>query len=208
MASEVRCCDPEAEAAMVAAIKKAKQDKDTLGGVIEARAWGMPPGLGTYTQWDRKLDGRIAQAMAGIQAVKGVELGLGFRAAHLRGSAYHDELYYEDKPRTGGRYRRYTNRLGGLEGSMTTGEELVVRVVKKPISTLMKPLRSVDMESHQAEEALVERSDACAVPALAIIVESALAIVLAEFFIEKFGGDSVAEMKRNFESYVDYVNQR
>lgn len=206
MQSEVRCCDPEADKAMIAAIKEAKRAKDTLGGIVEARAWGLPLGLGTHCQWDLKLDARISQAMMSIQAVKGVEIGIGFRGAGLAGSKYHDEIYYEDAPRTGGKYRRHTNNLGGFEGSMTTGEEVVVRVAKKPISTLMQPLRSVNMETKEPAKAEVERSDTCAVPALAIIVEAALAIVLAEAFVEKFGGDSVAEMQRNFQAYVDATN--
>lgn len=206
--SDVRCVDPQAEEAMITAIKAAKQAKDTLGGVVEGRATGLPAGLGTYTQWDRKLDARIAQVMMSIQAIKGVEIGIGFRGVGRPGSQFHDELVYEDSPRTGGKYRRPTNNLGGFEGSMTTGEELIVRVAKKPISTLMKPLRSVDMTTHETQEALVERSDTCAVPALAVIVESALCIALAESFLDKFGGDSLTEMKRNFDSYVEYVNGR
>lgn len=208
MKSQVRCCDKEAAGRMIEAIKKAKRDKDSLGGVVEVRAWGLPPGLGTFTQWDRKLDARIAQAMMSIQAVKGVEIGIGFRGAGRPGSKYHDEIFREETPRTGGKYRRLTNNLGGTEGSMSTGEELVVRIAKKPISTLMKPLRTVNMETKQPALAVLERSDTCAVPALAIIAESALAIVLAEFYIEKFGGDTVREMKRNFDNYVAAVNAR
>ena len=208
MESTVRCCDREAEPRMIAAIKAAKQAKDTLGGIVEARMWGLPPGLGSYVQWDMKLDARATQALASIQAVKGVEIGLGFRAADRPGSAYHDEIVYEPGDRVKGPYRRLSNNLGGMEGSMTTGEDFVVRVVKKPIATLMRPLRSVNMETHEATKAEVERSDACAVPALAIIVEAALAIVFAEAFIEKFGGDSVAEMKRNYDAYLDAINQR
>lgn len=208
MKSPVRCCDKAAASAMVDVIKRCKRDKDSVGGVVEARAWGLPPGLGTFTQWDRKLDARIAQAMMSIQAVKGIELGIGFRGAGRVGSKYHDEIVREDKPRVGGKYRRLTNNLGGTEGSMTTGEELVVRVAKKPISTLMKPLRTVNIQTLQPALAVLERSDTCAVPALAIIVESTLAIVLAEFFIEKFGGDTVTEMKRNFDGYVAAINKR
>ncbi|MCC6698101.1 MAG: chorismate synthase [Candidatus Hydrogenedentes bacterium] len=208
MKSQVRCCDKEAGVKMIAAIKQAKRDKDSLGGVVEVRTWGLPPGIGTYTQWDRKLDARICQAMMSIQAVKGVEVGIGFRGAGRAGSQFHDEIVYSSEERVGGHYRRLSNNLGGTEGSMTTGEDLVVRVMKKPISTLMKPLRSVNMETREPALAVLERSDTCAVPALAIIVESALAIVLAEFFIEKFGGDTVNEMKRNFDAYVVSVNKR
>ena len=208
MNSKVRCCDADADQLMIAAIKQAKRDKDSLGGIVEARVWGLPPGLGTHTQWDRKLDGRIAEALVGIQAVKGVEIGLGFRGAERPGSQYHDEIVYAPERRAGGPYRRTTNNLGGLEGSMTTGEELVVRVVKKPISTLMRPLKSVDLNTHAVAEAAVERSDTCAVPALAIIVECSLAIVLANEFIEMFGGDTLERMKHAFDAYVEYVNQR
>ena len=203
MASPVRCCDETASAEMVQAIKEAKRAKDSLGGVVEIRCWGLPPGLGTHVQWDRKLDARIAEALMSIQAVKGVEVGLGFRGVARPGSDYHDEIVYTD-----GGYRRATNNLGGLEGSMTTGEELVVRVVKKPIATLMRPLGTVNMETHEPAKAVRERSDTCAVPALAIIAESALALVIAEAFIEKFGGDTVAEMIRNVQGYVAGLAER
>ncbi|HOJ32852.1 MAG TPA: chorismate synthase [Candidatus Hydrogenedentes bacterium] len=206
--SEVRCCDPVASENMVAAIRAAKQAKDTLGGVVEVRVWGLPVGLGTHTQWDKKLDGRLAQALMSIQAVKGVEIGLGFRGVSRPGSQFHDEIQFVPSAGPGGPYRRFTNHLGGLEGSMTTGEELLIRVAKKPISTLMKPLRTVNMETHEPAEALVERSDTCAVPALAVIVEAAVAIVLAEAFLEKFGGDSVADMKAAFDAYVRYLQSR
>jgi chorismate synthase len=208
MESEVRCCDPTAGDAMIEEIRKAKQDKDTLGGVVEARAWGMPPGLGSHIQWDLKLDGRIAQAMMSIQAVKGVEVGLGFRGAGRRGSEFHDEIVHVDEAGKQGHYRRTRNNAGGTEGGMTSGEPIIVRVMKKPIATLMKPLRSVDMTTKEPADAVVERSDTCAVPALAIIVESALAIVLVEAFLERFGGDNVAEMKRNFEAYAAAIAQR
>ena len=155
MASPVRCCDSDAGARMVEAIRAAKRAKDTLGGVVEARVWGLPAGLGSYTQWDHKLDARIAQALMSIQAVKGVEIGLGFRGVGNPGSQFHDEITYDNSDtRAGGPYRRLTNRAGGTEGSMTTGEELVVRAAKKPIATLMHPLRTVDMATHAAAEAL------------------------------------------------------
>ncbi|MDX9972766.1 MAG: chorismate synthase [FCB group bacterium] len=208
MGSDVRCGDPKAAEAMIEEIRKAKQDKDTLGGIVEARAWGMPPGLGSHIQWDLKLDGRIAQAMMSIQAVKGVEVGLGFRGAERRGSAFHDEIVYTDDAGTQGHYRRTRNNAGGTEGGMTSGEPIVVRVMKKPIATLMKPLRTIDMTTHEPADAITERSDTCAVPALAVIVESALAIVLAEAFIERFGGDNVLEMKRNFETYAKAIAER
>lgn len=208
MASDVRCADAEAGQEMHAAITQAKRDKDSLGGVVEVRAWGLPAGLGSHTQGDRKLDGAIAQAMMSIQAVKGVEIGLGFRGAHLRGSGYHDEIVWSDTPKGGSHYVRTSNNLGGTEGGMSTGEELVVRIVKKPISTLMRPLRSVNLDTGEPDKALVERSDTCAVPALALIAEHAVAIVLAQFFIEQFGGDSVGQMKRSYDAYVATLMQR
>ncbi len=208
MASDVRCADPEAGARMRDAIKQAKRDKDSLGGVIEVRAWGLPSGLGSHTQADRKLDAAIAAAMMSIQAVKGIEVGIGFRGAHLRGSAYHDEIVWSDTPKGGSHYVRTANNLGGTEGGMSSGEELLVRIVKKPISTLMRPLRTVNLETKQPDEALVERSDTCAVPALALIAEHAVAIVLAQFFIEQFGGDSVGQMKRSYEAYVAALSKR
>jgi len=208
MGSDVRCADPEAGKHMREAIKQAKRDKDSLGGIIEVRVWGLPVGLGSHTQADRKLDGAIAQAMMSIQAVKGVEIGLGFRGAHRRGSTYHDEMVWSDNPKGGSHYVRTSNNLGGTEGGMTSGEELVVRIVKKPISTLMRPLGSVNMETKEPDKALVERSDTCAVPALALITENTIAIVLAQFFIEQFGGDSVAQMKRSYDAYVAALMQR
>jgi len=208
MTSDVRCADKEASARMRDAIKQAKRDKDSLGGIIEVRAWGLPVGLGSHTQGDRKLDAAIAAAMMSIQAVKGIEVGIGFRGAQLRGSKYHDEIVRSESPKGGSHYVRTTNNLGGTEGGMTSGEELVVRIVKKPISTLMRPLRSVNLETKEPDEALVERSDTCAVPALALIAEHALAIVLAQFFVEQFGGDSVAQMKRSYDAYAAALMQR
>ncbi len=208
MASDVRCCDPKAGEAMVAAIKQAKQDKDALGGVVEVRAWGIPAGLGSYVQWDLKLDAHIAQAMMSIQAVKGVEIGLGFRGVDRPGSRFHDEIVYSDAPRTGSHYLRTGNNLGGTEGGMTSGEPLVVRIAKKPIATLMKPLRTVDIETRQPADAVLERSDTCAVPALAVIAEAVLATTLAEAFLHKFGGDTVDEMKTNYEAYLKRIEQR
>ena len=188
------------------------QAKDALGGIVEIRAWGVIPGLGSYTQWDRKLDGRIARAMMSTQAVKGVEIGIGFRGAGRPGSAFHDEIVPGDPNVAGApeglRYRHLSNNAGGTEGGMSTGEELVVRIAKKPIATLMKPLRTVNMETGEPADAIRERSDTCAVPALGIIAEATLAIVLAEAYIERFGGDSVDEMKRNFEGYRTAISAR
>lgn len=206
--SEVRCCDADASKAMIEEIKKAKHDKDSLGGIVETRAWGMPLGLGSHTQWDKKIDARIACMMMSIQAIKGVEIGIGFRGQGRRGSDYHDEILLSKEPRVGSHYVHETNRAGGTEGGMTTGEEIICRVAKKPIATLMRPLRTVVLDTREESVAVLERSDTCAVPALAIITEATLAIVLAEFFIEKFGGDSVDEMKRNYDGYVEAISKR
>ncbi len=197
--SEVRCAHRESEAAMIAAIDEAKSKGDTLGGVVEVVALGCPVGLGSYVQWDRRLDGRLAQALCSIQAIKGCEIGMGFEAARRFGSAVHDEILFD--PPTG--FRRSTNNAGGLEGGVTNGEPVVVRAAMKPISTLRTPLRSVDIVTKQAVEAVVERSDVCAVPAAAVVGEAMVAIVLADAFLEKFGGDSVDEIRRNFLAYLD-----
>ncbi|EGL19589.1 MULTISPECIES: chorismate synthase [unclassified Paenibacillus] len=199
--SPVRVTDPEAEAAMIAAIDAAKADGDTLGGIVEVIVEGAPVGLGSHVQWDRKLDGRIAQAVLSIQAFKGCEIGIGFEAAKLRGSSVHDEIQYD--PEKG--FRRASNRAGGFEGGMTTGEPIVVRGVMKPISTLYKPLQSVDIDSKEAFTAQVERSDTCAVPAAGVIMENVVAWEVAQAFMEKFGGDSLEEIRRNYENYLKQV---
>lgn len=206
--SDVRCCDPDAAKKMIAEIKQAKKDKDSLGGVVETRAWGLPLGLGSHTQWDKKIDARIAQLMMSIQAVKGVEIGIGFRGQGKPGSKFHDEIFLAKEPVRGSHYSHKTNRAGGTEGGMTTGEEIICRVAKKPIATLMRPLRTVILDTREEGLAILERSDTCAVPALAVITEATLAIVLAEFFIEKFGGDTVQEMKRNYDGYIDAIAKR
>jgi chorismate synthase len=198
-ASEVRCAHPETEAAMVAAIDEAKAKGDTLGGVFEVVAIGCPVGLGSYVQWDRRLDGRIAQALCSIQAIKGCEIGLGFETARRPGSAVHDEILFD--PRRG--FQRATNNAGGLEGGVTNGEPVVARAAMKPLSTLRTPLRSVDLATKEAVEAVVERSDVCAVPAAGIVGEAMLAIVIADAFLEKFGGDSLDEIRRNHAGYLD-----
>jgi chorismate synthase len=172
-----------------------------VGGVFEVVALGCPPGLGSYVQWDRKLDGRIAQAICSIHAIKGAEIGMGFEAAGQPGSQVHDEILFE--PESG--FRRQSNAAGGLEGGVTNGQPIVVRAAMKPISTLRKPLRSVDLETKEAVEAVVERSDVCAVPAAGVVGEAMLAIVLADAFLEKFGGDSVGEIRRNHQGYLDYL---
>jgi chorismate synthase len=199
--SPVRVVDKDAEAKMIAAIDAAKEDGDTLGGIVECIVEGVPVGLGSHVQWDRKLDGRIAQAVLSIQAFKGVEFGIGFEAARLRGSKVHDEIMYSEEK---GFYRA-SNRAGGFEGGMTTGEPIVVRGVMKPISTLYKALKSVDIDTKEAFTAQVERSDTCAVPAAGVILENVVAWEVARAFMEKFGGDSLEEIRRNYESYLKQV---
>lgn len=205
--SPVRCLDAEATAAIIAAIDQAKQAGDTLGGIVEVVARGLVLGLGAHVSWDRKLDGRLAQAILSIPAVKGVEIGLGFDAARRPGSAVHDEIVRGGRSGTGG-FARRTNRAGGLEGGMTTGEPLVVHVAMKPISTLMQPLGTVDLVSGAVAKAQSERSDVTAVPAMGVIAEAMTAIVLAQAMVEKFGGDSLDEMRCNFDHYVERINRR
>jgi chorismate synthase len=211
--SPVRTADKDAEDKMIGLIEACKKEGNTLGGIFEVVALGLPPGLGTHTQWDRKLDGRLAQALMSIQAIKGVEIGLGFEMARRRGSQVHDEIFFdpnkmvtEGTPRivpTG--FYRGSNNSGGTEGGMTNGAPLVIRVAKKPISTLMSPLQSVDLRSKQQTDASVERSDVCAAPAAAVVGESVVAFELAAAFLEKFGGDSLREVKRNYESYLEQI---
>jgi len=197
-ASAVRCVDPEAETRMKAAIDAAGERGDTLGGVFEVVALGLPPGLGSYVHWDRKIDARLAAAVISINAVKGVEFGQGFEVARTPGSRAHDEIYY-DQDR--GFYRE-TNRSGGIEGGTTSGDPLVVRAVMKPLSTLRTPLRSVDLRSKEPVEAVVVRSDVCAVPAAGVIGESMVAYVLADAFLEKFGGDAMAHIRQAYDAFV------
>src|SRR3989475_2114579 len=198
--SPVRCLDPDAEREMVARIDAAKAAGDTLGGIVEVIAQGVPVGLGSHVSWDRKLDGRLAQALMSIPAVKGVELGLGFEAARRKGSEVHDEILPG--------FARATNRAGGTEGGTTTGEALVLRAAMKPISTLMAPLRTVDLKTGGPAQAQAERSDVTAVPAMGVIAEAMLALVLAQALLEKFGGDALSETKRNFEGYLAQVRAR
>ncbi len=195
-ASDLSCADPAAETAMRAAIHAASHAGDTLGGVFEVVATGVPVGLGSHVQWDRKLDGRIAQAMMCIQAIKGVEIGLGFEAARLRGSEVHDAIHYES-----GRFTRPRNGAGGVEGGITNGEPVVVRVAMKPIATLKHPLPSVHVDTKKAADAAHERSDICAVAAASVVGEAMLAIVLADALLEKFGGDSLKELRRNVDGF-------
>jgi len=194
-ASPVRCLGSEAEVQMVAAIDAAKEVGDTLGGIVEIYAEGLPIGLGTYSQWDRKLEAAIGEAFLSMNAFKGIELGLGFESARVPGSQAHDELAPGPDPQHSPRRVHYlSNRGGGIVAGMSTGQPLVLRAAMKPIATLMQPLKSVHSISGEAVEAHIERSDTCAVPAAAVIGESLLALVLAEFVLEKFGGDSLAEL--------------
>jgi chorismate synthase len=211
--SPVRTADSAAEEKMIGLIEECKKEGNTLGGIFEVVALGLPPGLGTHTQWDRKLDGRLAQGLMSIQAIKGVEIGLGFEMARRRGSQVHDEIFFdpakmvsEGTPRivpTG--FYRGSNNSGGTEGGMSNGAPLVARVAMKPISTLMSPLQSVDLRSKQQTDASVERSDVCAAPAAAVVGESVVAFELANAFLEKFGGDSLQEIRRNYESYLEQI---
>ncbi|MGI8844302.1 MAG: chorismate synthase [Gemmatimonadaceae bacterium] len=206
--SSLRTLDAESEARMIERIDAAKRAGDTLGGICEVVCTGLPAGLGSHVSWDRKLDGRIGRAMLSIPAVKGVEIGLGFEAARLPGSEVHDEIEGDDSRSGTGRVRRRSNRAGGLEGGMTTGEPLMVRVAMKPISTLMRPLATVDVATGQAAAAVAERSDVTAVPAMGVIAEAMLAFVLAAALLEKFGGDSLGEVQRNLAGYVAVVDAR
>jgi chorismate synthase len=197
---------PDAEAAvrMREAIKKVKVEGDTLGGLVETRVFGCPPGLGTCVQYDQRLDARLAMAVMGIQAFKGVEIGMGKDVAYLPGSKVHDEIGYEggQKGALSLGFTRGTNNAGGLEGGMTNGQPIVVRGAKKPISTLMKPLGSVDLNTKEVSKAAYERSDACAVPAASVIMENVVAFEIARAMVEKFGGDSLPEMRSNYEGYL------
>ncbi len=201
-ADPVRCADPETSAKMISEIEAAHTDGDTLGGVVEVLAFNMPPGLGSHVHWDRRLDSRLAGAMMGIQAIKGVEIGDGFLTATRRGSVAHDEIEKDAR----GTIVRRTDRAGGTEGGISNGEILRVRVAMKPISTVPKALDTVDVATGQIAKAINQRSDVCAVPAAGVVAEAMAALVLAEAVLEKFGGDSVGETRRNFESYIANLN--
>jgi chorismate synthase len=196
----VRCLDPDASKQMVEEIDAAQKAGDTLGGVVEVVVDGLPPGLGSYVHWDRRLDSKLAGALMGIQAIKGVELGDGFGLARTPGSQAHDEIVTED-----GAVRRTSGRSGGTEGGMSTGETLRVRAAMKPIATVPRALRTIDTATGEAASAHHQRSDVCAVPAAGIVAEAMVALVLAEVSLEKFGGDSVAETARNHESYLAHL---
>jgi chorismate synthase len=196
-ADPVRCFDAGTSAAMVAEIDAVRKDGDTLGGVVEVLAFGLPPGLGSFTHWDRRLDARLAGALMSIQAIKGVEVGDGFTTAGRRGSVAHDEI-----EATGAGIARRTNRAGGIEGGMSTGEVIRVRAAMKPISTVPRALDTIDTSTREPAKAINQRSDVTAVPAAGVVAEAMVALVLAEAAIEKFGGDSLDEMRRNAEGYL------
>ena len=204
--SSVRCADPSAEPRMVEAIDSAKEAGDTVGGVVEVVAYGVPIGLGSHVQWDRKMDGRIAQALMSINACKAVSIGDGWESINYRGSQVHDVIEPATDPDNP--WQRKTNRSGGTEGGMTSGTPLVARFAIKPISTLVNPLPSVDLDTGKLVQAHYERSDVCQVPPAGVIGEAMLALVLADFFMEKFGGDNVAETRRNYEAYQKTVKPR
>ena len=199
--SAVRCFYPEAAAAMVAEIESAKADRDTLGGVVEVLVYGLPVGIGSHVHWDRRLDGRLAQALMSIQAIKGVELGDGFESARRRGSEAHDEIFYDDG------FVRHTTRAGGTEGGISIGGPLRVRAAMKPISTVLKGLQTVDINTKEAEKAFYERSDTCAVPAAAVVAEQMVAIVVAQECQRIFGGDNVEDFRRGAEGFRDRVRR-
>jgi len=202
-ASQVRCFDPEAEVAMVEQIEAAAAAGDSLGGVFEVIAYGVPTGLGSYVHWDRKLDGRLAQAVMSIHAIKGVEVGDGFANARLRGSQAHDEIFYE-----GGRFVRTTDRAGGTEGGVSMGGTLRVRAAMKPLSTLKRPLRTVDINTKEAVTAFKERTDSCAVPAAGVVGEAMVALVIAGEILEKFGSDNLADIKAAMDAYQARIDAR
>ena len=201
--SPLHCYDKEKEKEMMEYIDKVRQAGDTLGGIVEIRTTSLPVGLGSHTQWDRRLDGRIAQALMSIPAIKGVEIGPAFENTTLPGSKVHDEIFYSDE--TG--YFRKSNRAGGLEGGTSNGQPLIVRIAMKPIPTLYKPLQSVDMETKEPFKASIERSDVTAVPAAGVVAEAMLSFVLAQALLEKFGGDSIEDIIANYQAYLDRINK-
>ncbi len=208
--SELYTLDPRRDDELKSYIDQTQADGDTLGGIVEVTVTGLPFGLGTHTQWDQKLDGRIAHAVMAVQAIKGVEIGLGFESARLPGSQVHDPIQFDasqtDDNTLG--YQRPSNNAGGLEAGMTNGQPLVVRAAKKPIATLQKPLESIDLQSKQPSTASYERSDVCAISAASVIVENVVAMEIAKALIDKFGGDSIAEMKAHWSTYLDLARQK
>jgi chorismate synthase len=202
-ASEMRCADASATARMVAAVKAAQEDGDSLGGVVEVIAWNVPPGLGNHAEWSDRLDGRLAQAVMSIQAIKGVEVGAGFRAAEERGSQVHDPIEHD-----GRRFTRPQNRAGGVEGGISNGEPIVVRAAMKPIPTLARPLASVDLVTREPFSAQKERTDSCAVPAAAVVAEAAVALVLADALLDKTGGDTMDEVRERLALFQEHLAAR
>jgi len=196
------CIDPVAEELMIVEIDKATAAGDSLGGVFEIVVMGVPIGLGSYAHWDRRLDGRLSQAVMSIQAIKGVEIGLGFEAARRMGSEVHDEIFYKKHS-----FYRKTNNAGGIEGGVTNGEQIVIRAAMKPIPTLQTPLKTVDIITKKAVTATKERADVCAVPAASVVGEAVVAIEIARAMQDKFGGDTIEEMRRNYASYQDYIRE-
>ncbi len=207
-ASPLRTLDAEVEAEMIARIDAAKAEGNTLGGIAEVVCGGVPVGLGSHVSWDRKLDGRLAAALMSIPAVKAVEVGLGVEGARRKGSEVHDEIDPDESNVRAGRVRRRTNRAGGLEGGITNGEQIILRASMKPISTLMRPLGTVEMKTREPAQAVAERSDVTAVPAMGVIAEAMTAFIVAQAFLEKFGGDSLGETRRNYENYILSLSDR
>ncbi len=206
--SQLRTLDKGAEQQMIERIDAAKADGDTLGGIAEVICDGVPVGLGSHVSWDRKLDGRLAAALMSIPAVKAVEVGLGIAGARKKGSEVHDEIDSDERNVKAGRVRRRSNRAGGMEGGISNGEQIVLRAAMKPISTLMRPLGTIEMKTREHAQAVAERSDVTAVPAMGVIAEAMAAFVLAQAVLEKFGGDSLGETRHNFESYVSGLSGR
>ena len=207
-ASELRTIDPDADDEMRSRIDAAKAEGNTLGGIAEVICDGVPVGLGSPVSWDRKLDGRLAAALMSIPAVKAVEIGLGVEAARRKGSDVHDEIDADEKNVLAGRVRRRTNRAGGMEGGISNGEQIIVRAAMKPISTLMRPLGTIEMKTREPAQAVAERSDVTAVPAMGVIAEAMTAFVIAQAMLEKFGGDSLSETRRNYDGYISSLGSR
>ncbi|MGA8364441.1 MAG: chorismate synthase, partial [Solirubrobacteraceae bacterium] len=201
-ASPVRCLDPDATRAMVAEIDRLRKANESLGGVFEVQAFGLHPGLGSHISWEQRLDGRLAMAICSIQALKGVSIGDGFHIAGVPGSEAHDEIFYDEER---GGYYRETNRAGGLEGGMTNGQPLIVRGAMKPLPTLTRPLRSVDTATHEPAEALRERTDSCTVPAAGVVGEAMVALVLADAYAQKFGGDHIDDVRASLRAYCERI---
>jgi chorismate synthase len=206
--SQLRTLDADAEKEMIARIDAAKAEGNTLGGIAEVICDGVPVGLGSHVSWDRKLDGRLAAAIMSIPAVKAVEIGLGVEAARRKGSDVHDEIDSDERNVRAGRVRRRTNRAGGMEGGISNGEQIVVRASMKPISTLMRPLGTIEMKTREPAQAVAERSDVTAVPAMGVIAEAMTAFVVAQALLEKFGGDSLVETRRNYDGYIASLRER